>query len=467
MPIMNSQSESEISLNSIADHFKDSFDITRGNFSEKVFGYQERISRIIKYQAEHKITDKQYQIMFDYIKEESGGSAADFIEKMHEWFPELSKFKTEKAIIRKVRSELEREAIDDNIILLEDTPANLSTIEFVRFCTKNISSIKNLYLAAQTGWEWHDNKELNSVLTELSKSGKHIVVITNPETETTKNIADATKDEKIDLRYMSLNDTLARWHKYEERYRNIELRVSLIPFLHQTVMITLEGNTAYALVKDYIYGSPVGCTSPRIFKKDKDSDFDHFYKEFSYLRNRAKSYTEWLKSEPVIHEEMPTKDYVLLYPVHKDATSNMRCWVFSALTVHKNNSASLKVNMSDSYKSFNQTKPCEYEYHGKIKLSGKMIFFTMTDAKQTEHISISFTRPIKDNDSFIGVLTGLSPGGVPVSYKCACFSEEVLSQINYENLFRLLAINNTEFQNNLIKIDSDDIDEFYSDRIFE
>ena len=58
---MDNLSEKEITLNSIANHCKESFTITRGKFSEKIFGNREKISRIIKDQAERKITDKEYQ----------------------------------------------------------------------------------------------------------------------------------------------------------------------------------------------------------------------------------------------------------------------------------------------------------------------------------------------------------------------------------------------------------------------
>ncbi len=463
---MDNLSEKEITLNSIANHCKESFTITRGKFSEKIFGNREKISRIIKDQAERKITDKEYQKMFDYIKSASGGTSASFVEQMHKWFPSLKRLKTEEAIIRKIRSELDGESLDDAVII-EDMPVNYSTIEFIRLCTENVSSIRNLYLVAQTGWEWLDDRELNSVLMELAQSGKRIIIITNPETQTTINIADALKDEKMDMRYMSLNDTLAKWHAYEERFRNIEIKVSSLPILHQTVILELEGKKAYASVRIYTYGTTVGLTPSHIYIKDTDSDYDYYYKEFNYLRTHAKSYTEWLKSSPGVYEEMPDKDYVLLYPTHKETRAKKTRWVFSALSILKNNAVSLKVNMSDSYELFTAENPYEYEYHGSVILSSKMIFLSMTDTKQVERVSISFSRPVKNNNSFIGVLTALSPGGVPLSFKCACFEEDSLKYINYDNLFRLLAINETESKNNLIKIGSEDIEEFYSDSLLK
>ena len=456
--------ETEISLDNIADYCKKSFkNCNRTRFSKKIFGYDAKLSRVIKDQA--KMTDNEYKKMFEFIKVNSGGTTASFVDQLHSWFPALRKFKTEEEIICKIKSELEGNPLGDDIII-EDMGSKYGTIEFIRFCTENNSSIKNLYMVAQTGWEWLDDKELNSVLMELAHNGKTIIVVTNPETETTKSIANAIKDEKMKLRYMSLNETLAKWHAYEKEFKNIEFRVSPLPILHQTIIIELEGGSAYALVRDYIYDSPVSLTTSHKYSKNKDSDYNLYYKEFNYLRLHAQSYEEWLKSSPMMYEEMHIRDYVLVYPVHKETKNKGMSWVFSSLSIEKNNNVSLKANMSDTHEAFCTANQCEYEYHGIINLSPKMIFLSMTDAKQVERVSISFAR-LMNYDRFIGILTALSPGGVPLSFKCACFDEKYLNRIDYDNLFRLLVLNNTETNNNLIKIDSEDMEEFYSDKIFK
>lgn len=453
--------EKEISLDNIANYCKDYFNCNRTDFSKDFLGNTSMLSRIRKDKA--RIPDSSYKLMFDYIKQKSGGTSASFVEMLQTWFPTLKNFRTEEAIIRKIKAELKGNPSDYTII--EDIPQNYSTIEFIRFCTENNSSIKNLYLVAQTGWEWLDDKELNSVLMELAQNGKKIIVITNPETDATISIANAIKDEKLKFRYMSLNDTLAKWHEYEEEFKNIELKVSELPILHQIVIIEHEEKTAYALVREYIYGIPVGSTTSQIFSKNRNSDYDLYYKEFNYLRNHAQSYAKWLESSPMTHEEMPVKDYVLIYPAHKETVDKKRRWVFSSLSIQKNNTVSLKVNMSESHESFSMANSYEYKYRGIVNLSPKMLFLTMTDDKQVERVSISFARPIKNNDYLIGILTALSPGGVPLSFKCACFDEKDLKYINYDNLYRLLTLNYTETNNNLIKIGSEDMEEFYSDNI--
>lgn len=57
-------------------------------------------------------------------------------------------------------------------------------------------------------------------------------------------------------------------------------------------------------------------------------------------------------------------------------------------------------------------------------------------------------------------------GNTPVSFKFACFKRSLLSQIDYTRLHSLLTINNQMYNNNLMIIEAQDTDLFYSDKIF-
>lgn len=155
----------------------------------------------------------------------------------------------------------------------------------------------------------------------------------------------------------------------------------------------------------------------------------------------------------------------MLYLPHANITEDDNKWIFSALSISGQNTASLKVNINERIESIDSDKYWEYSYQGNLKLTRNTIFISLYDDSQQEEINISLVRPLHTKDRFIGIMSALSPSGQPVAFKCACVGRSLLPRIDYRSLKRLLGHDNKEWGKDLLVIENQDINMFYSDRI--
>ena len=127
--------------------------------------------------------------------------------------------------------------------------------------------------------------------------------------------------------------------------------------------------------------------------------------------------------------------YVLVCPSHGRGSEDHSKWVYSALSISEDNTASLKVNIAASSDAIEPNNDGEYSYQGSLKLARNHIFLSLYDNEQQEAINISFVRPLHEKERFIGIMTALSPSGhQPVAFKCACIGRSILPKLNCQTL---------------------------------
>lgn len=446
-PLLN-----EITLDSIATHCKQDFGINKGNFQKKIFNAGSWLSRIRRGMA--KMDDSHFQNMFELIKSQSDS----FVTTMKTWYPSLSKYTTEAEIKEIIKANLNGTASKTSIC----TASSINSKRFLEVCLQYESPIKCIKIVAQTGWQWFYDPEKTDLLTWLAQKDIEIQVIQNSTSPTIKKISQATKDPEKELRYMGFDRTLTKWHDYEKTYSTIKFRISDYPILRKILIVEFKDNSAKALIRDYTYGSPVAYSSPHKQLSCDELDYKYYQAEFEFLWNHSQTYEQWHNALPKLEEAMQPSDYVLMYPSHVKTIEPNSKWIYSVLSITDKNTVSLKVNITESLDSIG-----EYTYQGKLKLTRNNIFIALYDEDQQEKINISLVRPLSTKDRFIGIMTALSPSGQqPVAFKCACIGQSLLKRINFQILSQMLSHNNKEWDNNLLTLENQDINTFYSDYIF-
>lgn len=447
----------DISLTSLSHNCKIEYGMNIGDFERSIFNASGWLSRIKRKKA--KMDNLHYQHLFDLLKEESGGTSESFALLMKSWYPSLSVYTTEEEIKTIIRANID--GTTDKLI----KDSVLGAKQLLQSCIENNLPIKCVKIAAHTGWKWFEDRERTDLLTELAKSNISIQVIGNPSSPTMHKIAGAMSNSVDELRYMGFNNTLSKWHDYEQAFPSISLRVTTYPVLRQTLIVEFEDGTSKAFIRDYTYGSPVEHTSPHKQISSSNPDYKYYKNEFEFLWENAETYETWHNSLPEPEESIQSNNYILLYPSHARTDSSIRNvsnWIYSALSINSDNTASLKVNISNSFESI---KHWEYSYTGSLKLTRNNIFISLVDNECQEKIHISLARPLHHKDRFLGIMTGLSPSGQPVAFKCACIGRSILPNLDYEILYELLCNHNKEWKDTLLVLENQDINLFYSDKI--
>ena len=454
---------SEITIDNIAEHCRNTFGVNKGEFEQTVFHAGGWLSRIRR--GKSKMSDYHYQQMFNLLKSKSGGDSRSFVSEMQYWYPSLKSYTNENDIAAVIRANLESRASGTAKCTMDESEHDLNNLQFLKTCLAHDSPIKCIKMAAQTGWRWFDDHERTNLLTQLAQKEIAIQVIGNPSSPVMKKIAGTMRDPAKKLRYMGLNDTLAKWHDYEKAYPHIKFRVSEYPIFRQTLIVEFEDNSSRGFFRDYAYGSPIKCSSPHRQVSSGELDFN-YYSEFEFLWGHAQTYEQWYAALPEPEETLKPSHYVLVYPSHGRGSEDHSKWVYSALSISEDNAASLKVNIAASSDAIESNNDGEYSYQGSLKLARNHIFLSLYDNEQQEAINISFVRPLHEKERFIGIMTALSPSGhQPVAFKCACIGRSILPKLNYQTLNKLLSHNNRVWDDNLLVLEDQDINLFYSDRL--
>lgn len=449
----------EITIDSLANNCKYEFGIKKGDFEHTIFHGTRWLSRIRHSQA--KMDDLHFKNLFELLKNNSGGNSASFIATMKRWYPLLSIYNNEDEILNIIKANLTGTVS----VAPQMHSHTVSSKQFIKTCMEHDSPITCIKMAAQTGWRWFDDHERTELLTTLAKKQIPFQFIGNPTSPTMKMIARAMRDPSKELRYMGINSTLSKWHDYEKAYPSIQLRVTDYPILRQTLIVQFADNTSRALIRDYAYGSPVELVSPHKQVFQNNPDFVYYDTEFNFLWNNSQTYDQWYATLPEPEETLEPGNYILLYLSHANITEDDNKWIFSALSISGQNTASLKVNINERIESIDSAKYWEYSYQGNLKLTRNIIFISLYDDSQQEEINISLVRPLHAKDRFIGIMSALSPSGQPVAFKCACVGRSLLPRMDYRLLKKLLGHDNNEWGKDLLVIENQDINMFYSDRI--
>ena len=235
------------------------------------------------------------------------------------------------------------------------------------------------------------------------------------------------------------------------------------------ILVEFQDGTARGFFRDYAYGY-IAEKMPAVVRNEKEhSELSIYTNEFSYLWERSRSYDDWHSSLPKREEVMETGKYVLLYPAHgndEKSTGNMEDgWVYSLLVIEPDNQVNLFVNipLSMDAEEMDRRKQ-EYSYRGEVRLTGKNVFFTLTDDSDKESVNLTFWRPLHNRGRFLGILSALSPSGLPVSLKCAMINPELLPKIDKAVLRDILCRQNNT-SGNLMILDLQDYELFDSKKI--
>ena len=454
----------ELSFSDLYQKCYADFNLARYNIAKRVYVSDRTLKRLST--GEKAFDNELCKKILDVIKHEAGGTSAAFVEKMIEWYPTLSGYWNEQEIRAILTANLNGTVYNEETSQISSSQ-RLSSIMFLQSCMDGKLKVKCVKMAYQTGWLWFDDRKRTNLLIRISESGIPIQVIANPES-VIKDIAYTMSDPDLILRYLGFNETLATWHKYECTYKNIHLRISNYPILRKSLIVEFEDGSSKAIFGDYAYGSPSKEAPPYTQVANSDASFAFYNNEFKYLWNESTTYQKWYSSLPKPEEIFPPSDYLLLYPSHETTSENRREWIFSALSIGENNTVKLRVNIPDLSK-LSESKnsiPCEYEYNGKLKPTGKHLFISLFDDAQQENINITLFHRYPDNSRFLGIMTGLSPSGQPAAFKCACIGRSVVSRINFQILKELLCSQNRDWRNTLMILEQRDINLFFSERIY-
>ena len=451
----------EITFKNLIRKYGAEFSLKKAEIAKRLYLGCDRTLRRVS-SGERKLAEDEYELLFSAIKADAGGRPRDFVKLMVKWYPALAAFTTEAAIRSVIKANLNGTASPD-VALPAPAHPRMSSMRFLQSCLERGIAVSGVKMAYQTGWLWLEKQERTELLILLAKTGVPIQVIANPES-VIKDIAYTMSDPDLILRYKGFNETLFGWHKYECAYDSIQLRISKYPIMRKTLIVSFEDGTSTALLGEYAYGSPSKEAPPyRIMNSDEES-YAFYNNEFSFLWDRAKTFTEWSLSLPRKEEYMKPGYYLLVYLSHGKESNEE--WIFSALSVEENNTAKLRVNISQPADAVKEDASFEYSYRGHVRLTPYNVFISLNDEARSEEVNISLSRLLHSGSRFLGIMTGVSPSGQPAAFKCACFDRASISIINFKVLRDVLGHHNQEWSDSLMITESRDINLFYSDRLF-
>ena len=108
----------------------------------------------------------------------------------------------------------------------------------------------------------------------------------------------------------------------------------------------------------------------------------------------------------------------------------------------------------------------EYQYHGTALETESNIHIVLTNDISTEKVNITLLKSAGNLGRYVGILNALSPTMVPVCFKCVCVRTGVFEKINQDMLKMVLRHDNKEWSQNLMTIESMQLNIFYSDKFF-
>ena len=119
------------------------------------------------------------------------------------------------------------------------------------------------------------------------------------------------------------------------------------------------------------------------------------------------------------------------------------------------------------YVNIKNDEKYEYSYNGILSESDTNYYIHMSNNESSEQLNIILYKPAGMLNRFIGLMTALSPAMTPVSFKCACFDSNEKKGINEKVLQQVLKHDNREWNNDLLALETYQINLFYSDVIFK
>ena len=338
--------------------------------------------------------------------------------------------------------------------------------KFINRCLDKRISIKSISMAFHSGWYWWDDHEMTKLLKKIDFAGIKIRVMAN-SASTIKQIAMAMRDSELTDFYLGFDETLAKWHEWEEsKLKNLDFRICGYPLFRKIVIVEYVDGAKEALFRDYVYAYGDSTNESNMKLTERDPSMDIFQREYEFLWGKSVKYSLWYSSQPEKEEIMEPGNYLFFQLSHSaEKEDNGNDFVVSGLSIGNNNSATLYMNVMDSTRPFTRDN-AEYIYSGMVRLAGNIVFMNLIDEDHQEQVNISL-KAFKGKERYIGITTGLSTGYQPVAFKCACLSKTLLSKIDFQKLKEVLSQHNREWGDNLMILEERDIDLFFSNRIMK
>lgn len=460
----------EISLDSICLMIKNRLGIDFAQIAAEL-GYVERtLYRWRTGQSLYKELSKtKYRLLFKLIESLCDDNGIDFVSLFTSWFPQLKPYSDKEELKRIIKDSLDYHI---NSLMLADTENKiiLNPKEFLESCIKSDKDIESIYMVFQSGWDWLKSKDKNLLLEQINELGINLRVIVNHQAAV-KKIADTMVNPRIKKYYPSFDDNIKQWQKHACESSNVDLRISDYPILRRIYLVNYKDGTSEALLHDYAYNFVSEDDRGNFRLNNDDFLLKVFTNELNFLWDNSHTYADWSKTLPRGAEIMPSGEYVLLYLSHKKERSSgvgkkdSNAFVISALKIGENNEVQLDVNVADSMTYPLQLKAPEYTYRGFVKMTRNNIFMTLFDESESEQISVSISRPLHDQNRFLGIMTKLIPLAQPAAFKCAFIEKSLLNKLNTQQVIKILECNNNNWGENLMVLEESDINLFYSNAI--
>lgn len=153
-----------------------------------------------------------------------------------------------------------------------------------------------------------------------------------------------------------------------------------------------------------------------------------------------------------------------------DKTFDLLYYSFSPYTNQRLIKSKLKIRSSyevELYVNVKGNETYEYYYYGTLSKTETNYYIALNNNDSSEKLNIVLYRPAAFLNRFIGIMTALSPAMTPVSFKCACFDSNEKMEINEKVLQQVLKHNNKEWNNDLLALETCQMNLFYSDVIFK
>lgn len=476
----------EITLENILNHLMDDFKntstkLTLTSLGNEVFGTYKNMQRTRRQERSIRLED--CHLLLDKIKELSikDSNSRSLIEILTTWFPALSICQTEEEIRAIVIANLMGTASSKPSV---PTMTYVGSKAFFHSCLNYSSPIQSIQMMFQTGWNWVIDKTNSCLLIDLAKKGIEIQIVANCSSPMMKSIARAMDNSNDRLRYLGFNNTLAKWHTYEETYPNIHLHVSSkYPIFRRSYIVHFQDHTSRSIFYDYAYGPSGEQHSIYTCFTHSDPTFQRIETEFRFLWEHSDDYEIWKKAQAKPVDFLPPGEYLLIYPSYEKEHFDRNAkpnWKYGALAIESDNKARLR---SNAFPSFQEAKELlqksefhlpyalwdskDYSYSGDVKLARNNIYISLDDNEQQEVLHLSLSRPLRNKDRFLGIITGLNPSGDPIALKCACIGTSIVPKINISFLNELLYKQKAKKQNAFLSLETPDINRFYSDCLFE
>lgn len=157
---------------------------------------------------------------------------------------------------------------------------------FFRNRMSHIDKIESVDLAFHSGSTWLENIDRLEILKELIERGKKLRIITNSP-ETVEPMAKHMRHKMKE--YMTFDKANRRWRDFDDKYNNVEVRVSDIPLLRVYYSLNMENELDSVLrVKYYTYANAELSKNYSHNFEPGDSCYDLYKREFEFLWNNAK-----------------------------------------------------------------------------------------------------------------------------------------------------------------------------------